>query len=138
MMRWPEYDNAEIKLPNIIRYYISKTGGSLVKVSPPTGDVGTWKRRSGITDVFYKQVVSEINESDEFDDIIKPRDSAGIPHDERIHTKNKSKHDIREMGLSVGYKTTECNNIENFDRSIINYDYYITKTEEIVNPLRNV
>ena len=65
-------------------------------------------------------------------------DTDGMPHDERIHTKNKSKHAIREMGVSVGYKTTECNDIKNFDRSTINYEYYITKTEEIVNPLRKI
>ena len=65
-------------------------------------------------------------------------DTDGIPHDERIHTKNKSKHDIREMGISVGWKVTESNDINNFDRSTINYDYYVMKTEEIVKPLRKI
>lgn len=135
MMRWPEFDNAEIKLPNIIRYYITNGGGSLMKISPPTGKAGTWKRKSGISDTFYSQVIGEL---DAYSLSGVDEDTDGIPHDERIHTKNKSKHAIREMGISVGYKTTECNDIKNFDRSTINYEYYITKTEEIVNPLRKI
>ena len=142
MMRWPEYDNTEIKLPNIIRYYISNGGGSLMKISPPTGKAGTFKRKSGISDTFYKQVIGELSNTDDPHTMSLVNstecDTDGIPHDERIHTKNKSKHAIREMGISVGYKTTECNDIKNFDRSTINYEYYITKTEEIVNPLRKI
>ena len=141
-MRWSEYDNAEIKLPNIIRYYVSNHGGSLVKISPPTGKDGTFKRKSGITDVFYKQVLSELSNTDNpgIMSLVNTVecDTDGIPHDERIHTKNKSKHAIREMGISVGWKTTECNDIDNFDRSTINYDYYVSKTEEIVKPLRKI
>ena len=141
-MRWSEYDNAEIKLPNIIRYYVSNHGGSLVKISPPTGKDGTFKRKSGITDVFYKQVLAELSNADDphIMSLINTVqcDTDGIPHDERIHTKNKSKHAIREMGISVGWKTTECNDIDNFDRSTINYDYYVSKTEEIVKPLRKI
>ena len=53
MMRWSEWET-EIKLPTIIRYFVSRNGGSLVKVAPPTGKAGTWKRKNGITDQFLQ------------------------------------------------------------------------------------
>jgi len=64
-------------------------------------------------------------------------DSTGLPHDERIHTKNKSKHEERKMGISVGWLCTDCSNLDDFDRSTLNYEYYISEAEKIVKPLRN-
>ena len=129
VMRWPEYDNVEVNLANIIRYYVSKDGGALVKIAPPTGELGTYKRKTKITDEFYHQVIAEISGTG---DVV---DSAGIPHDERIHTKNKSKHGIREMGVCVGWRVTDCSDVKLFDRSTLNYEYYIAEAEKLVLPL---
>lgn len=127
VMRWCEgYDEP---LQNIIRYFVSKTGGSLYKISPPTGELGTWKRKNGISDSFYHGVIREISGQP------GELDSAGTPHDERIHTKSKSKHVVREMGISVGWLVTDCSDIADFDRSQVNYDYYIAEAEKIVKPL---
>jgi hypothetical protein len=139
VMRYAEWD-VEIKLPNIARYYISNTGGSLVKIAPPTGVAGTWKRKPRVPDAEYERVIAELGEVDYVSDWGQERygipcDVIGTPHDERIHTKNKSKHTIREMGVSVGWKCTECNHIKNFDRSTVNYDYYVAEAEKLVKPL---
>lgn len=129
VMRWPEYDNAEIDLANIVRYYVSNSGGSLVKIAPPTGELGTWKRAAKVSDATYAAVLAEINGTG--GDV----DSAGVPWDERIHTKNRSKHGIREMGVCVGWRVTDCSNVKNFDRSTVNYDYYVQEAEKLVKPL---
>lgn len=134
VMRWPEYD-AEMELNSIIRYYVSNVGGTLVKIAPPTGEIGTWKRATKVSDTLYNQVIAELSMRDiDFSDLDNV-DSAGIPWDERIHTKNRSKHDKREMGIAVGWRVTDCSNVKNFDRSTVNYDYYIEQAEKLVKPL---
>lgn len=138
VMRWPEYDGVELELNSIIRYFVSNSGGTLVKIAPPTGELGTWKRAAKVSDTVYSQVIAELlfDESIPFSDGIKREyDSAGIPWDERIHTKNRSKHDKREMGICVGQRVTDCSNVKNFDRSNVNYDYYVEQAEKLVKPL---
>jgi hypothetical protein len=112
-----------------MRYYVTQHGGSLVKIAPPTGELGTWKRAAKVSDELYSQVVAEITGTR--DDV----DAAGIPWDERIHTKNRSKHGKREMGICVGWRVTDCSNVANFDRSLIDYDYYVQEAEKLVKPL---
>ena len=145
VMRWPEYDNAEIDLANIVRYYVSNTGGALVKIAPPTGELGTWKRAAKVSDATYAAVLAELSamRGEKIDGYLHTPfgtslelDSAGVPWDERIHTKNRSKHGIREMGVCVGWRVTDCSNVKNFDRSTVNYDYYVQEAEKLVKPLR--
>ena len=131
VMRWPEYD-AEMELNSIIRYYVSNDGGTLVKIAPPTGEIGTWKRATKVSDTLYNQVIAEYTTYDRGQADV---DSAGIPWDERIHTKNRSKHDKREMDIAVGWRVTDCSNVKNFDRSTVNYDYYVEQAEKLVKPL---
>lgn len=141
VMRWPEYDNAEVECASIIRYYVSKHGGSLHKIAPPTGEPGTWKRKAKVSDAKYNAVTRELNTVDNIPDFENPSnsrkdlDSTGVPWDERIHTKNRSKHDKREMGICVGWRVTDCSNVANFDRSTVNYDYYVQEAEKLVKPL---
>lgn len=156
VMRWQEYDGAEIELSNIIRYYVSTHGGSLHKIAPPTGEPGTWKRRAKVSDEVYNAVVREITSrkgvegcrdcdgSGLFYNMDNAPchctnhgelDAAGVPWDERIHTKNRSKHSMREMGICVGWRVTDCSNVANFDRSTVNYDYYVQEAEKLVKPL---
>src|SRR5690606_2572091 len=149
VMRWPEYD-AEMELNSIIRYYVSNDGGTLVKIAPPTGEIGTWKRATKVSDTLYNQVIAELRiwvdnldamggipsaNSISYEGVTYELDSSGIPWDERIHTKNRSKHDKREMGIAVGWRVTDCLNVKNFDRSTVNYDYYVEQAEKLVKPL---
>ncbi|MGL4895141.1 MAG: hypothetical protein ACRC47_09930 [Shewanella sp.] len=145
VMRWPEYD-AEVEMASIIRYYVSNHGGTLVKIAPPTGEIGTWKRATKVSDKLYNQVIAELSTQEHTDKMMLDAhygtgtelDSAGIPWDERIHTKNRSKHDKREMGICVGWRVTDCSNVKNFDRSTLNYDYYVEQAEKLVKPLLTV
>ena len=129
--RYNDY-NVEIEQQHITRYYITRTGGSLVKISPPTGRPGTWKRKAGITDAQYAAVMLELSQTPRPDATL---DADGTPHDPRIHTGNRSKHETREMGISVGWLTTECNCADDFDWSLSDYEYYISETHKLVDPL---
>ena len=62
-------------------------------------------------------------------------DSAGTPWDARIHTGNKSRHEQRELGISVGWKVMECADADDFNWSQLNYEYYIQEAEKLVKPL---
>lgn len=129
VMRWPEW-GAEREMQNTTRVFISRNGGSLVKLLPPTGVPGTWKRKNGIKDNVYNAVMREI--TGQPGDL----DSAGTPWDERIHTKSRSKHDaVRETGMYVGWKVTECADAKDFDWGSLDYEYYVKEAEKLVLPL---
>lgn len=129
VMRWPEW-SAEQELQNTTRVFISRNGGSLVKLLPPTGTPGAWKRKNGLKDEAYYAVVREI--TGQPGDL----DSTGIPWDERIHTKSRSKHEVvRESGLCAGWRVTECADANDFDWGSLNYDWYIQEAEKLVLPL---
>lgn len=129
VMRWPEW-GAEREMQNTTRVFISRNGGSLVKLLPPTGEPGTWKRKNGVKDEMYYAVMREI--TGQPGDL----DSIGTPWDERIHTKSRSKHDaVRETGMYVGWKVTECADAKDFDWGSLDYDWYIQEAEKLVLPL---
>ena len=129
VMRWPEW-GAEREMQNTTRVFISRNGGSLVKLLPPTGVPGTWKRKNGVKDDVYHAVMREITGQP------GELDSIGTPWDERIHTKSRSKHDaVRETGMYVGWKVTECADAKDFDWSSLDYEYYVKEAEKLVLPL---
>lgn len=129
VMRWKEW-GIDHEMQNTTRVFISRNGGSLVKVMPPTGKAGTWKRKNGITDEYYDSVINEIK------GVTGDTDSDNVPHDERIHTKSKSKHEAtREMGMQTGWLVTECADMKDFDWGSLNYEYYIQEAEKLVLPL---
>lgn len=132
VMRYDEWD-VQVNQPSIMRYFVTNTGGSLIKIAPAAGKPGTWKRKNGITDQFYHDVLQEV--SGNADGFVE-EDVDGVPHDERIHTKNKSKYTEREMSLCAGWLVTDCSNVNNFDWSMINYDYYIAEARKLIDALR--
>ncbi|MGL5284385.1 MAG: hypothetical protein ACRC8W_22005 [Plesiomonas shigelloides] len=131
VMRWPEWD-AEQELQHITRYFVSRNGGSLVKVSPPTGEPGTWKRKAKVPDELYHAVLRELHGA------AGEVDAAGIPWDARIHTGNKSKHDTREMSVNAGWRVTECADAADFNWNELDYDWYIEQARKLVDPLVKV
>lgn len=128
MLRWTQWD-VEQELQHITRYFVSRNGGSLVKVSPPTETPGTWKRKAKVPDEMYLAVMAEI--AGQGGDV----DAVGTPWDARIHTGNRSKHDTRELGICVGNLVTECADAADFDWSVLDYEYYIREAEKLVLPL---
>ena len=129
----------ERRLQNITRYYISTEGGELVKISPPAkgATVGSWKRATKLTDQFYNQVIAELQAGNWAHLPAHELDSNGLPWDERINTKNRSKYEIRRTGLNVGRLVAPCNDIRDADRSNIDFDYYIAEARKLVDPLRS-
>lgn len=134
VLRWPEW-NVEQDLQHITRYFLSRNGGSMVKVSPPTETPGTWKRKAKVPDDMYTAVMAELathgTDIADLDNI----DAAGTPWDARIHTGNRSKHDTRELSICAGHRVTECADAADFDWSTLNYEWYISETEKLVLPL---
>lgn len=130
------------KVSNIVRYYISKNGKPLEKVMPPVGPPGEYKRANSLTNSFFTSVIEEIG--------------PGV-WDERIHTKNKSKYEIRRSGINTGWGVMLCNTLPEYiadpdyiDRNgcdggdiadyeawcdDLNYDWYIREAEKLVKPL---
>jgi hypothetical protein len=108
------------QLGNIVRYVITTDGYQLTKVSPPTGEPGAYKRANKLTDVYFNQIMAEIG--------------PGI-WDERIHTNNKSVYRTRRIGINAGHNVTICNHIEQLTTAAIDYEFYISEAEKLLNPL---
>jgi hypothetical protein len=103
----------------ITRYYVAKRGEPMIKRSPPVAGAtpGDWKRKNGISDGEYYAVLHSI--------------PAGT-WDARIHTANKSKYDDREMSIHAGWHVVECNRADQFDRSNVNFDFYIEEARKLI------
>lgn len=127
-LRFPDW-GVDQQLQGTTRYFVSRNGGTLVKVSPPTGEPGTWKRRAKVTDSNFAAIMREIaGQPGELD-------SAGTPWDIRIHTGNRSKHETREMSICSGWRVTECADASHFDWNDLDVRWYIEQAEKLVNPL---
>jgi hypothetical protein len=101
------------------RYYVAVNGHELKKISPPTkgNEIGQFKRKNGLTDLEYSTILAEINPG---------------TWDARIHTGNKSKHELRETSICAGWKVAECNDFSSFDFANVNYEYYIQEARKLV------
>lgn len=121
MLRYKTPAGAKLQLgdqemPKTLRYYVSHAGQPLKKVSQPKGEIGTWKRKNGITDDFYQKVLAEV----------------GDTWDERIHTKNKSKYATVTTAVESGWLVKECNHTEKFNWGDLNYDYYAEEIRKLL------
>lgn len=104
------------KVQKTSRYYISTNGGNMIKSSPPTGYIGEYKKKNGVSEEEYVKIMSE----------------TGGEWDERVCTKNKSKYEERRTAIESGYKVTLCNNVADFSFDNINYDWYIKEAEKLI------
>ena len=119
VLRYKEL-NVDIKQQKITRYFISKTGASLVKIAPlKEGHItGHYKRANKLTDEYFNEVMNEIG--------------LGV-HDPRIHTKNKSKYeDDRETGINASELVSVCNDMKDFNWNNLEREYYIKKAKELI------
>ena len=99
------------------RYYIARDGAPLRKIMPPKGPAGEFKRKNGISDSEYYSILQTLPPG---------------THDERIHTKNKSRYELRETGLQAGFLVAECNKATDFSWNRLNYDWYIREAKKLV------
>ena len=107
----------DTKQLNTVRYYVSKTGEAMRKVSPPKGESGQFKRKNKLSDEYFEGVMKEIGKN---------------KWDERVHTKNKSKYETRTIGVQTGWNVKQCNVATDFDWSDLDWDYYIREAKKIV------
>ena len=128
----------EQKQQKVTRFFVSNApgSGSLLKISPPVkrATVGQWKRKNGITDDFYYMVINELKSQDPKTPDL---DSTGLPWDERINTKNRSRYENRTTNIVQGYGVKICNNVKDFNRVELDYGYYINEARKLVEPLKN-
>lgn len=105
------------KVQRITRYYIAKQGGPLRKISPPTGTPGEYKRQNGISEYDYQSITREIG--------------PGV-WDARIHTKNKSKYEDREISFQAGWLVAECNDASEFRFDNLEYGWYLEASRKLI------
>ena len=109
----------ERKMQRNTRYYVALTGERMVKIAPPVSgaEVGDFKRASKIPDSLYNSVMQEIG--------------PGV-WDARIHTKNKSRHEMRETQIEAGWLVAECNEARYFNWNNLNYSYYVAEAKKLI------
>lgn len=98
----------------ICRYYLATNGGPMRKISPPTGEPGTFKRKSGISDLEWS------------------RRPASGEWSELVHTKNMSTYVTREMSIEAGHSVACCNLMSDFSFANLNYGWYIETAKKLV------
>lgn len=98
------------------RYYVSTNGGEMIKSSPPTGTIGSFKKKNGVSDMVYNHVMSE----------------NGNQWNEQVCTKNKSKYAARSTAIESGYKLTLCNNVKDFSFENIDYNWYNKEASKLI------
>lgn len=104
------------KIQRNTRYFVTTSGEALVKVSPPAGKVGAFKRAAKVSEHEYIRVMAE----------------TGGKWDERVCTKNRSVYEQRETAIQAGFKVTICNDLEAFDFSKVNYDFYVNEAKKLI------
>lgn len=105
------------------RYYVARNGGQMVKTSPPPkgAEIGAYRRANKIPDAVWNSVNAELAR-------------AQNPHgwDERIHTKNKSKYEMRNTAIEAGYQVAICNDVNDFRFDNIDYDFYVNEAKKLI------
>ena len=119
------------EVQRITRYHIANDGFTLNKKSPPPeGKLeGGWKRKNGLTDAFFGQ--------HSLTPVVGDLDEHGVPHNPLIHTGNKSKYKTGNTSLANGYLVRECNDMDNFERGYLDYEYYINEVNKLVDPIKS-
>lgn len=107
-----------IEQQKTFRYYMGMVGGSLRKIAPPTHPerMGWFKPGAKTNEAHY----------------IAWHEAWGNVHNPDIHTKNKSVYEDRISNIQAGFKVVECNHTARFDRSNINYEWYINEARKLV------
>ena len=107
----------EREMLKTVRYYVSTEGEPMKKIATPKGKIGSYKRKNKLKDDFYQKVLAEIPEG---------------AWDERIHTKNKSVYKSVSTNIENGWLVRECNHVNNFNWSDVDYRYYIEETRKLM------
>jgi hypothetical protein len=104
------------EVQRITRYYITKQGGPLRKISPPTGTPGQYKKKRGVSDRDY-------------DAWHAARGNVWNPD---IHQQNKAVHDERETSMQSGWLVSECNAASDFSFDKLNLGWYLEMSRKLI------
>lgn len=100
-----------------LRYYVAHDGAPLVKISPPKGPLGAYKRKNGLSDLDYARIAATV--------------APGV-HDERIHTKNKSTYQQGVTAIEAGWLVAECNDMRQFSWDRVDYRWYVAEAKKLI------
>lgn len=109
--------HGEREVQRTTRYYIAKEGAHLVKVSPPKGVIGEYKRANKLSDAYFNSIAATL---------------APGTWDERIHTKNKGKYEIVRTAIEAGWKVAECNDASTFRFDNVDYNWYVIEAKKLI------
>lgn len=102
--------------PKTVRYYVSTQGEPMVKIDPPRGEEGSFKRKNGLSDKEFNDVLNSIPKGQ---------------WDTRIHTSNKSTYQEVTTGIEAGRKVKICNKASDFNFNDVDWDYYIEEVKKL-------
>jgi hypothetical protein len=128
MLRYKTKGDAKVyigekEMLKTVRYYVSTNGEKMIKRANPKGEIGTWKRRSGLSDAEFNKILESV--------------PAGA-WDERCHTKNRSKYVEVVTSIENGRLVKCCNRAEDFNWSDVDYSYYCSEIQKLVIGDKNV
>lgn len=104
------------QVQNTFRYYVSTKGRPLIKIEPPAGSVGTYKRAPRVSEDEYRAVM---------------RENGGV-WDSRVCTKNKSVYQERRTSIEAGHLVEDCCYSNRFDWGTVNYDWYEDQARKLI------
>lgn len=103
----------------VTRYYVARNGEPMRKIMASThpSRVGQYKQARGVSDADYNAWY----------------ETHGHMHNPELMTKNKSTYEPeRVTNLNAGMMVRECNHVNSFDWSNLNYDWYISESRKLV------
>lgn len=107
-----------VEQQRVLRYYITREGGILQKVAPPTEpDRLGWFKPARNADPYEYLAWHRIN---------------GNIHNPALHTKNRSVYENRTTHFHAGYKVTECNHVDRFNFAALDYRWYIAEAQKLL------
>lgn len=101
-----------------VRYYVSKSGEEMTKVTPVPPELeGTFKRKNKLTDEFFYAELARTPKGQ---------------HNPLIHTGNKSMNETKKSKIESGWKVKQCNVASDFNWADVDYDYYIEQARKLI------
>ena len=109
------------KMQRVTRYFVSNSGGHLVKIMEPTKpQCKLWLEKP-----HWRHKVNGQHKM-----------AQKAPSGMYVQCDPPTlKPPLRRIGISAGFRVTECNQLAGLDMSDVNIDFYVKQTRKLVDPL---